>query len=229
MTFFFRVRPLFLLVVIGVTPSCIKYHEMIKSEFPQGEDGPDLREVAHANVRSTTVYDQFTTLAVFDALWLSPEVNAMYADLYGKRRGKDDDGCKAMLAQHEKDFSAFNSFYVLADLRVKTNKGLQEKGASWTLALENKEGKRVAPESIQNVELDPEYQAMLGHRFNLFKEIYLVKFPAYVSGEPFFASGEPLTMLLSSTRKNVRISWNGSVDAKTKKKKLLKYDNCDWF
>ena len=135
-----------------------------------------------------------------------------------------------MIEAQDKKFGEYNAFYVLADVRAKTNKGLHEKGASWTFALENKKGKRVEAESIKNVdELDSEYQMLFGHRFNLFKEIYLVKFPVHVDGKSFFASGEPLTLLLSSTRKNVRLSWNGSVGTKTKKTKLLKYDNCDWF
>ncbi len=235
MTFSYCIKQLFLLVVVGVTPSCIKYHEMVKSEFPQGQDAADVREITQTYVRSATVYDQFTTLAVFDALWLSPEVMATYADMYGKRRGKNDAACKAMLSQEDTKIGSLNaaeftSFYVLADLRVKTHKGLHEKGSFWTLALENATGKRVEAALIKNVELDPEYQMMFGYRFNLFKEIYLVKFPAHVEGKPVFAPGEPLTLLLSSPRKNMRISWNVPIDPSKKQKKLLKnYDTCDWF
>lgn len=218
-------------MVVGITTSCVKYHELVKSEFPQGQDAPDVRDLTQTYVRSATVYDQFTTLAVFDALWLAPQVVGAYADMYGIRRGKLFEGCQQVKAEKERDLAGSIGFYLLADVRVKTHKDLHEKGSYWTIALENSKGQRLEATSIKsNIELDPEFQTMFAHRFNLFKEVYLVKFPTHLSGKPFITDGEPMTMLLSSPRKSIRIAWNSTPDKlKTTKKLLKNYDSCDWF
>lgn len=223
------VRLFVLLFVTLMTSSCVKYHEILKSEFPQGQDEPDQRKLAHAYVRSSTVYDQFSTLGVFDVIWLSDEVNEFYAQTHGKRRGKDDDACKALLAQQNKDREEVIAFYVLADLRTKTNKYLHEKGSYWTLALEMADGKCIEASSIKNIELEPEYQKLLGNRFNLFKEVYLVTFPKHVFGFNYLEKDEPLVLLISSPYKNFKLSWNRDKSLKTNQKKLLKHENCDWF
>lgn len=230
MTFLLRIQHLlFLFMVVAVTPSCIKYHKIIKSEFPQGEDTPDLYEVSHDYLRSITIYDQFTTLAVFDALWLSPTVEAVYTDLYNKRRGKVGEEVKAAEAEQEKDHEEHIAFYLLADVRAKVNKEMQEPNAYWTVALENNQGNRLEAASIKLMrDLDPEYQLLFRTRFNLFKNVYLVKFPKSEVERLFFKRGEPLTMLLSSPVKNIRLSWHtqGSVQPH---KKVIRYDAVDWF
>ncbi len=237
MCIFHDFKLIFLCIVLGVTTSCVKYHQLVKSEFPQGEDAPDLRELAEKSIRAVTIYDQFSTLAIFDVLFLSDEVKAMHADHYGRRRGKDNEACKALLAQENKEQPDTMSFYILADLRVKTHKGLHEKGAYWTVALEKKDGTRVEATSIKNVDLDPEYQILFGYRFNLFKEVYLVTFPASsVSAAPAASTGknstesrEPVILVVSSPRKSIQLVWDECTGKEITRRKLLRYDNCDWF
>jgi hypothetical protein len=40
-----------------------------------------------------------------------------------------------------------------------------------------KNGQRINSISLKEVEIEPEYKFLFGHRFNLFKRIYLLKFP----------------------------------------------------
>ena len=154
-------------LVICLMPGCVPYHKLAKTEFPQGSEHKDKREMVHNYVRTAKVYDQFKTQAIFDAIWLSDEARTVYTELYSKRRGKDNGACEALLKRQLEENHHWISMYVLADIRHKTNVSLHDKNALWTLCLEAKNGERVEPISVKEVEVEPEYQSIFGHRFNL--------------------------------------------------------------
>lgn len=166
-----------LLVMLVFMTSCVKYYDLVKSEFPQGKDQPDKREVAAHYKRTATVYDEFQTKAVFNALWLSDELRTAYVDVYCDKRGLSCDEKEEMLKRQLQENKYWVSFYVLADVRSKTNQSLSDENAMWTLHLKLGDYETLIPESIKEVDLDPEYQLFFGATFNLFKTAYLVKFP----------------------------------------------------
>lgn len=166
-----------MLVMLFFMTSCVKYYDLITSEFPQGKDLPDKREIVARYMQTATVYDEFQTVAVFNALWLSYEVRAAYVDVYCSKRGLSPDEREEMLKRQLEENKYWVSFYVLADVRSKTNASLSDQNPMWTLHLKLGEYETLVPESIKEVDLDPELQLLFGSRFNLFKTAYLVKFP----------------------------------------------------
>lgn len=166
-----------LLVMLCFMTSCVKYYDLIKSEFPQGKDQPDYRVVASLYKRTATVYDEFQTKAAFNALWLSDELRTAYVNVYCNKRGLSNDEKEEMLKRQLEENKYWVSFYVLADIRSKTNSSLSDPNAMWTPYLKLGDFDTLVPESIKEVDLDPEFQLFFGKTFNLFKVAYLIKFP----------------------------------------------------
>lgn len=216
---------------MGVTlvcfAGCIPYHKVVKSEFPQAADKKDQRVCVNNYLRTVPVYDQFKTLAIFDALWLSDEMRTAFVDLYGMRRGKDQAGREALLKRQLEENQHWVSFYLLADVRNKTHLSLHDKNAYWTVVLVTEKGVRIEPISVNEVELEPEYESLFAHRLNAFKTPYLVKFPASdLNGERYFTKGQRITLVISSPEKEVVMTWD-KCDYK-KQHELLKDEDLYW-
>lgn len=157
--------------------SCVKYYDLVKSEFPQGTSRPDKRDEAAQYRRSAVVYNQFETQAIFDALWLSDQLRTAYVDLYADKRGLDRDAKQQMLKRQLEENKHWILFYVLADVRDKVYAALHEQNAAWTLSVKIDNYKTLVPDSIKEVDLEPEYQLLFGKTFSLFKTAYLITFP----------------------------------------------------
>ncbi len=218
-------------------PSCVKYHELSQSEFPQGDEYKDSREIAHNYVRSAKVLDQFSTQAIFDALWLSDQTRTAFIDVYSKRRGKNTEKREALLKRQLEENNHWISFYVLADIRNKMHFSLNDKNSHWTLYLEvhkfDKKGKlakkRIEPLSIKEVEVEPEYQSFFGaHRYSLFKNTFLVRFPMQnLAGKPYLEKGDELHLVVSSPQKKTSMIWDTN-DIK-KHSELLRDEDYYWL
>lgn len=210
-----------------VLPSCIPYNKVVKSEFPQGESYDDNREITYHNVRSTTVYDEFTTKGIFHALRLSDQARTAYVDVHCRKRGIIGEGKKAMLNRQLEENKHWISFYVLADIREKTYTSLSEKNSVWTVYLDVGNDINLAPESIKEVDLEPEYQAIFAHRFSLFKTAYLIKFPVTDgAGKHYDGDDVDLKLVVSSPYKKGELAWKQSDSIITEK--LRKDEDFYW-
>ena len=134
--FKFLVYYVFCVVMLLLFPSCIRYYKLSKSEFPQGVEHEDARDVSHNYVRSGRVLDQFSTLAAFNALWLSNNTREAYVDVYSRRRGKDDTKHDALLKRQLEENKHWISFYILTDIRDATQFSMSDKNSCWTVYLE---------------------------------------------------------------------------------------------
>ncbi len=164
-----------MIVTLGMLPACIKYHDLVKSEFPQGEKQLDQSSVAATHRRSATVYEEFTTKAIFDGLWLSDTLRTSYVDMYAHKRGLNAEAREALLKRQLEENRVWLSFYLLADVRDNSFTQLNEKSSFWTMYATLDGKHKLVPESIKEVELEPEFQQLFGARFNHFKATYLVK------------------------------------------------------
>jgi len=171
------------LTMLLLFPSCIKYHTLIKSEFPQGKKLEDSREIVYNYIRTARIYEQFSTQAIFEVLLLSDHTRKEFADQYVERRGKSKIEHKALVTRELGENKQWISFYVLADIRDKEHLSMADKNSSWTMYLESYDAqgneKHIKPYSITPVDendLAHEYKHLFAHRF-YFKNIYLVKFP----------------------------------------------------
>jgi hypothetical protein len=143
-----------------------------------------------AYVRSTIVYSQFTTVATFDAIFLTDEMRMIYVDYHKQCHGLSEEQESLMRQRMINENKYFISFYVIAAQKehlYETDKSLfngiyqkqteilGSKDASWnaSMIVGNKE---YLPESIRVVELPMEYRNCFGHRVNQFSTTYLVRF-----------------------------------------------------
>ncbi len=170
-----------LLCLFGLLlPGCIKYYELSKTEFPQGKPIRQQKYLRTTYMRDINLYKEFTTLALLDVLWLSPEVQKYYADRHSAKCGKNSAMRQALQNQHADDARNWISFYVLADVRTRGGVPLNDKKPPWTFYLTINNTTTIEPHSIKPVEeLDAEYQALFGTRANGFKTLYHLTFPAY--------------------------------------------------
>lgn len=207
--------------------SCVKYHKIAKTEFPQGTEEKDRREVTHNFLRTSRIYNQFKTEAIFHSLWLSDRVRTQYNDDYCARRGKDSESKDALLKRQLEENRHWISFYVQADVRDRQHVALNDKNSLWTLYLETSDGKRIEPINIKNIEMEPEYQCYFGFRYSPFRETYLVRFPMQsLEGNNYLTDGQVFKLIICSPEKKTEVEW----DSKNNKNhaELLKDEDFYW-
>lgn len=153
--------------------NCGKLVKWGESNFYQGEELPTEQPVVQQYIRSVTIYDQFTTRAIFDVLWLSDEVRNAYTDLYAIKYGKNDEQKKVFLRRQLEENKHFITFYVLSLYEVP----LGDANAEWSLFL-NINDENYLPIEVKSIDLMPEYIEFFGKKFTRFKVAYQVKFDA---------------------------------------------------
>lgn len=201
-------------VILSLVPfsGCIKYYKLAKSEFPQGKDHADKRTVVANNVRTARIYHEFSTKAIFNTLWLSDETRSSYVDMFCEKRGKDEQTKEAMLRRQLEENKHWITFYVLADIRDRTHVSLTDSYPMWSMYLDVHGGEKVQPISIKEAEVNPEYQFIFGHRFNMFKRAYMVKFPATSLGVLICGSGVGVSVAANRFSKiYAALCWNSEV------------------
>ena len=220
-------RLLGLIVMLIALPGCIKYYELSESEFPQGKQLDDNRQVAAAYRRSVTIYDQFKTQAIFDGLWLSDTVRSTYVDIHASKRGVHGDGKEELLKRQLEENNHWLSFILLADIRDKLFASMSEPSATWTAHAVVDNVKLVA-ESVKEFDMDPEYQLLFGKTWSPFKTAYLVKFPLEsVLAHKIAESGQhEVKLVISSMYKEAELEWKtGELSAK---KEVLRDEDFYW-
>lgn len=200
-------RYLYYTTVIAMLPfiaGCFRVTHWIEDSFYQGEPVTGYAKIPHHYIRSATVYDQFTTSAIFDVLWLSDEVRTAYTMTYALKNGKTDTMRKAYLRRQLEENRHFISFYVLTN-----NILLGEGHNKWAVFLDVN-GAVYYPYEIKTIELSPEYQSFFGPRFNRFKTVWLVKFSAKdVSGAPILTNEtDKLRLYFRSIKKETAMVWH---------------------
>ncbi|MFA5074843.1 MAG: hypothetical protein WC436_01955 [Candidatus Babeliales bacterium] len=226
------IKYIILISVLVSTPSCIKYYELSKEEFAQGKDLDDHKKVVANNIKRLSVYDQFETRAIFDTLWLSDSVRKAYVDINCYKQGKEEQAKQALMTRQLEENKHWITFYVLADVRDKTHSSLTDKNSYWSLFLQLYDGQKVMPISIKETEIEPEYQSLFNYRFNSFKRIYIVKFPATdLSGKNYLKNDKAeFKLVFSSPKKESFVTWS-LLDKNSKeiKEKVLKDEDFYWI
>ncbi len=159
--------------LIVCLPGCGRIIDWGKSNFYQGTNLEDNHKQVEPYLRSTTIYDELSTKARFEVLWLSDEVRTAFANLHSFRLGKDEDKQTAFLRRQLEENSHYVSFYVLSTYGVP----LGDPDAKWCIFL-GIDGTHYQPVSIKPIELPYEYQLFFGDLWNRFKVPYLVRFSA---------------------------------------------------
>jgi hypothetical protein len=170
---FKQLHHIFFLSIIFLLPSCGRVIDWTASNFYQGEERTYDRSILTTYLRSKRVYDQLHTVAMFDALWLSPAVRTVYADMVSAVYGKNEEHHNAFLRRQLEEERHFISFYVLSTYGIP----LGDSKSQWVVTLRIN-GISYTPIEFKAVELPLEYKSMFGDRLNRFKLPYLIKFDA---------------------------------------------------
>lgn len=200
-------RVLFIFSCLAIIPGCGRLIDWTKDHFNQSNTLDVDRDIAKRYLRSSVVYDQFSTVAMFDALWLSDEIRTLYTDLYVRKNGRGEQQRKAFLRRQLEENNHYISFYVLSLYDVplmSENQGC----ANWSLFLRVGEHD-FFPIEIKSVELPPEYRDMFCKRFNRFKSAYRIKFEATdIEGNLILAPGvKQMAFYFRSIEKEAVMVW----------------------
>src|SRR5579863_8093020 len=150
-----------LFVLLLLLPGCGRVIDWVEDSFKQAPLLETQCGVSEKYIKSITLYDQFTTRAKFDALWLSDEVREFYVDLFTLKFGKTVEQKKALLRRQLEENNHFISFYVLSLYEAPLGDPMSE----WALFL-HIDGKNYSPIEMKTVELSPEYVCLFGKKLN---------------------------------------------------------------
>jgi hypothetical protein len=196
-----------LLSGLMLLPSCGRIIDWASSAFYQGERLRKEISVAGRHLRTVTVYDQFTTIARVDALWLSAEVKKSYAKAYALQHGKTEEERNIFLRRQLEENNHYISFFVLS----LNDMILEDKYTPWNLFLQIDDVcSYYHPVEIKQIDIDPEYAMLLCHKVNKFKTTYLVRFAKKDADDnPLITAGSTkMTLHIRSVEREALLEWN---------------------
>lgn len=200
-----KINIVYIIAIILLLPSCGRFVDWGNRTFEQTPTVNSPVVAAQKYIRSVTSYDQLTTTARFDVLWLSDDVRTNYADLYALKFAKTDEQRKIFLRRQLEENNHFISFYVLS----LYDQPLGETHSDWSLFL-TIDDKSYSPIEIKTVELVPEYIHIFGKKYNRFKVPYSVKFDAKDINDAFLITPETsnITLHCRSLHSDVSFVWD---------------------
>lgn len=160
-----------MVMTLILLPGCGTITDLVKENFPQGKESKNYQKIAKKYLKRINIYDQFNTIGLFDALWLSDEIRTIYADVNADMQGKTTKEKNAFLRRQLKENDQFISFYVLST----HDNPLSVKPVPWSMHLVA-DGKKYMPFEVKAVELVSEYKTIFGSMFNNHKTPYEVRF-----------------------------------------------------
>lgn len=180
-----------------------RYYLWIEDVFNQGTSLNKFTTVPAQYIRSIRVYDQFSTIGIFDALLLDDCVRDAYVNLYSLKHCLSSEQKRTMYAHQKEENERFISFYLLAYYPTNMDCLLNYPDSIWTVRLVSN-GSCYAPADLRVVQLPLEYQTFFGKRFTVFKRVYSVKFNANILDDQ---PEQKLTLMLRSIGHQVELTW----------------------
>jgi len=190
---------------LSILPGCGRIIDWGKDNFYQGaEVGQDL-SIARNYIQSRRVYDQFTLVGAFDALWLSDDVRKVHTNIYARKYGKNEEQKRVFLRRQLEENSHFITFYVLSPKNIL----LGDKDSYWSMLLKV-DDKLFTPVEQKVVDISPEYRDIFGKKYNKFKDVYLVYFNAKDVEDKFIINENTaaISLLFRSHDKDIELSWD---------------------
>src|SRR3990167_3728359 len=87
-----------------------------KCQFNQGCDLPTNVDCIQDYIRSVRVYDEFTTMGIFNALWLAPAVQHAAIDIRALKYNYSERDKKSAMEAATEDANKYISFYMLISM-----------------------------------------------------------------------------------------------------------------
>jgi len=160
---------------------CVGYHDLIPQEFPQHKHRAsfwqEAQELAQQNLKFVRIYDEFTTIALFDFLRCSDEIAVASANIKCDREGVTPKVRQKILMQalanNQEDFK----FLLQADVRNNVQQDLDKKNSPWTFCLVTQDGQKIKPTRIDRIKHTDITKQMFGKSYSHFKQLYQLVFP----------------------------------------------------
>jgi hypothetical protein len=193
----------FVLALLGLS-GCGRVIDWGKDLVSQGTDFKENLAQARDYVRSITAYDQLSTAATFDALWLSDEVRSGYVRLFVDRRGKGEEQYATIVRRQLEENNFVIAFYILCPFEIT----LGDAEADWMVFLRVNNA-QYTPTEVKIVDLAPEYRAIFDKKVTRFKQAYSVKFDARDANDVALigASTKTLSLVFRSMKKDLTLNW----------------------
>ena len=171
-------------------PSCTILQWSAKT-FRQADRIPaEFSEKMNKFIQTSVIYDQFSSIAEFTALFLTDEARMLYADYFFHRNFKTEDEQDLSRQRLLTENDYYITFYVIGyqpAVIYPTDRSLffgqyQVQGpllgsadAKWKVSL-LVDGKEYGPCDVRSVQLPVEYQYFFGRHWSQFKTAYKVRF-----------------------------------------------------
>jgi hypothetical protein len=193
----------FFIALVGLS-GCGRVVDWGKELLPQGNSFKQNLSAAREYVHSVTAYDQLSTSATFDVLWLSDEVRSAYVRLFVDRRGKGEEQYATILRRQLEENNFVLAFYVLCPFAIT----LGDADAEW-MAFLRINGAQYTPTDVKIVDLAPEYSAIFDKKISRFKQAYIIKFDARDANDTALITSKTseLSLVFRSLRKDVTLTW----------------------
>ena len=164
----------FLIILPGCGQRLINWG---KKRLNQGCVVENYECLAYQYIRTTKVYDQFRTLGIFNAIWLSDIVRKAYVNVHCQKFQLSEEVYKNVLELEEKKNKKSIAFYMLVWYPKWCGAEFDKPNSRWVVFL--KIGNRAfTPRVIKRIELPCEYVIFFNKLFNNFKRSYYVEFDA---------------------------------------------------
>lgn len=224
----------FLVQCIVFLSGCNKIIDWGKSNFRQATRySQNFISAAQHYIRSLIMYNEFTTIATFDAIFLTDHMRMLYVDYHNKCHGMTSEQEDSMRKRLINENKYYISFYVIGTQKehiYNTNKALFTgeylkqpeilglKDCAWNVRM-LVNGKEYMPESIRVIDLPIEFNNFFGHRISQFTTAYIVRFPINNSaGKPVIESHKKYNVVLRFTSRDYEddMEWKNVVYSKNK-------------
>jgi len=158
-------------------------------------------------VKTCKLYNQFSTLAMFDVVKLDDDLAQRLIDKKREDRGLSQAEYAEQLANQREVLSRTHVFYVLAEVRGDRYQKLHDKNAQWHLVLSQQaDAQTTAPYKITETDFDAETRLLFGDDWqtvSAFKTAYKVEFPKMIS----MREDAQCSLLISSSLVQDKIVW----------------------
>lgn len=191
--------------LICLLPSCgSRYYRWGADQFHQVTVRPDTTCGLDAYRCSVTLYDEFTTVGMFDMLWFSPEVRTWYDTQVYERYGKP------MVTRTADDDKLLVIYLALSQPETSLRPLISTVNpqSDWAVTLVHA-GSVYPVKSLKRVMFEPEIKVLFGKHYNRYRAPYRLTF------DRFDAEGHDLTtgdfkIVLKSAKYEISCCFDGT-------------------
>lgn len=154
---------------------CSRVNRFLNKQFFESCRPCDYIKGAHDSIRTIKLYDQFSTVGIFTALWINEKVTEAYQKAYNQQRNLPLDSPVDIPIDLNNNQQKFYIIGYQPKIEGSVFDVCDDNNSSWHLSIEFN-NKYFKPVSIKPVKADRILEAILRPYHNRFNELYEVTF-----------------------------------------------------